>query len=151
MSNATKTTGDRGIALIKQSEGLRLETYKDAVGILTIGYGHVENPIPSGGSRTITLEEAEQILRDDLHQFEHDVIAMLHRDVTQNQFDALISFAFNLGSGSLKTSTLLLKVNEGDFVGAAAEFLRWNHAGGKVLPGLTIRRQAESQLFLLAD
>ena len=88
MSDALKTTGNGGIALIKQYEGLRLTTYKDAVGIPTIGYGHVENPIPPGGTRTITAEDAEQILREDLQRFEHDVNNMLTVEVTQNQFDA---------------------------------------------------------------
>ena len=106
MSDALKTTGNGGIALIKQYEGLRLTTYKDAVGIPTIGYGHVENPIPPGGTRTITAEDAEQILREDLQRFEHDVNNMLTVEVTQNQFDALVSFAFNLGPANLQSSTL---------------------------------------------
>ena len=148
MSDALKTTGNGGIALIKQYEGLRLATYKDAVGIPTIGYGHVENPIPPGGTRTITAEDAEQILREDLQRFEHDVNNMLTVEVTQNQFDALVSFAFNLGPANLKSSTLLRKVNSGDFNGAAEEFPKWNHAGGQVLAGLTARRNAEKNLFL---
>lgn len=148
MSDALKTTGNGGIALIKQYEGLRLTTYKDAVGIPTIGYGHVENPIPPGGTRTITAEDAEQILREDLQRFEHDVNNMLTVEVTQNQFDALVSFAFNLGPANLKSSTLLRKVNSGDFNGAAKEFPKWNHAGGQVLAGLTARRNAEKNLFL---
>ena len=148
MSDALKTTGNGGIALIKQYEGLRLTTYKDAVGIPTIGYGHVENPIPPGGTRTITAEDAEQSLREDLQRFEHDVNNMLTVEVTQNQFDALVSFAFNLGPANLKSSTLLRKVNSGDFNGAAEEFPKWNHAGGQVLAGLTARRNAEKNLFL---
>ena len=148
MSDALKTTGNGGIALIKQYEGLRLTTYKDAVGIPTIGYGHVENPIPPGGTRTITAEDAEQILREDLQRFEHDVNNMLTVEVTQNQFDALVRFAFNLGPANLKSSTLLRKVNSGDFNGAAEEFPKWNHAGGQVLAGLTARRNAEKNLFL---
>ena len=148
MSDALKTTGNGGIALIKQYEGLRLTTYKDAVGIPTIGYGHVENPIPPGGTRTITAEDAEQILREDLQRFEHDVNNMLTVEVTQNQFDALVSFAFNLGPANLKSSNLLRKVNSGDFNGAAEEFPKWNHAGGQVLAGLTARRNAEKNLFL---
>ncbi|KIF95578.1 lysozyme [Enterobacter cloacae] len=148
MSNALKTTGNGGIALIKQYEGLRLTTYKDAVGIPTIGYGHVENPVPPGGTRTITAETAEQLLRDDLQRFEHEVNNMLTVEVTQNQFDALVSFAFNLGPANLKSSTLLRKVNSGDVNGAADEFLKWNHAGGQVLAGLTARRNAEKTLFL---
>ncbi|OXL40022.1 muraminidase [Enterobacter mori] len=148
MSNAMKTTGNGGIALIKQYEGLRLTTYKDAVGIPTIGYGHVENPVPPGGTRTISAEAAEQLLREDLQRFEHDVNNMLTVEVTQNQFDALVSFTFNLGPANLQSSTLLRKVNSGDFDGAADEFLKWNHAGGQVLAGLTARRNAEKSLFL---
>lgn len=148
MSNTAKTTGAGGIALIKHFEGLRLTTYKDAVGIPTIGYGHVEDPIPPGGTRTITADEAEQILRNDLQRFERDVNAMVTVEATQNQFDALVSFAFNLGPANLKSSTLLRKFNAGDINGAADEFPKWNHAGGQVLAGLTARRDAERSLFL---
>lgn len=148
MNSPTKTTGQHGLDLIKSFEGLRLTTYKDIVGIATIGYGHVENPLPPGGSRTITQQQAGTILQEDLQRFERALNAMLQVDVTQNQFDALISFSFNLGSRNLQDSTLLKKLHAGDVAGAANEFLKWNRAGGKAVDGLTRRREAERQLFL---
>lgn len=139
-------TGTRGVTLIKQSEGLSLQVYKDAVGLPTIGYGHL---IKAGESfTTITEAQAEALLKSDLKQFEVCVTNMVTVKLNQNQFDALVSFAFNLGCANLKSSTLLKKLNAGDYAGAANEFLRWNKAGGKVLAGLTTRRAAEKVLFL---
>ncbi|MCT4705186.1 lysozyme [Enterobacteriaceae bacterium H16N7] len=148
MSRKYKTIATPGLNLIKHFEGLRLTTYKDIVGIATIGYGHVEHPLPPGGKRTISEQQADQILKEDLQRFERAVNSMLTVEVTQNQFDALISFSFNLGSQSLKNSTLLRKLNAGNAKEAANEFMRWNRAGGKEVSGLTRRREAERQLFI---
>lgn len=141
---------DKGISLIKQFEGLRLTAYKDAVGVLTIGYGWTQpvdgKPIRLG--MTIKEETAERLLRTGLVGYESDVSKMVKVKLTQGQFDALVSFAYNLGARALSTSTLLKKLNAGDYAGAADEFPRWNKAGGKVLPGLTRRREAERALFL---
>lgn len=139
-------TSQKGIDLIKSFEGLSLKVYDDAVGLKTIGYGHL---IKKGEVfTTISLQEAEDLLRKDLNQFEEGVSTSVKVALTQNQFDALVSFAFNLGMGNLNSSTLLKKLNAGDIQGAASEFGRWNRAGNKVLAGLTRRRLAEKELFL---
>lgn len=143
-------TSDKGIALIKQFEGCKLTAYQDSVGVWTIGYGWTQpvdgKPIHAG--TTIKQETAERLLKTGLVSYESDVSRLVKVGVTQGQFDALVSFTYNLGSRSLSTSTLLRKLNAGDYAGAADEFLRWNKAGGKVLNGLTRRREAERDLFL---
>jgi len=138
-------TSKKGIDLIKSFEGLELKAYKDSVGVLTIGYGSTGNHVFAGQS--ITEAQAEDLLKSDLLRFEKGVSAVVTVPLTQNQFDALISFSFNLGLGNLKSSTLLKKLNAKDYTGAANEFTRWNKAGGKVLSGLTRRREAEKNLF----
>ncbi|ENU3987665.1 TPA: lysozyme [Enterobacter kobei] len=143
-------TSDKGIALIKQFEGCKLTAYQDSVGVWTIGYGWTKpvdgKPIRAG--MTIKQETAERLLKTGLVSYENDVSRLVKVDLTQGQFDALVSFTYNLGARSLSTSTLLRKLNAGDYAGAADEFLRWNKAGGKVLNGLTRRREAERALFL---
>lgn len=143
-------TSDKGIALIKQFEGCKLTAYQDSVGVWTIGYGWTQpvdgKPIRAG--MTINQETAERLLKTGLVSYESDVSRLVKVGLTQGQFDALVSFTYNLGARSLSTSTLLRKLNAGDYAGAADEFLRWNKAGGKVLNGLTRRREAERYLFL---
>lgn len=143
-------TSDKGIALIKQFEGCKLTAYQDSVGVWTIGYGWTQpvdgKPIRAG--MTIKQETAERLLKTGLVSYESDVSRLVKVGMTQWQFDALVSFTYNLGARSLSTSTLLRKLNAGDYAGAADEFLRWNKAGGKVLNGLTRRREAERALFL---
>lgn len=142
-------TSAAGRALIARHEGLRLDAYRDAVGVWTIGYGHTAAagaPKPVAGMR-ITAAEADAILARDLARFEAAVGRLVTGTLGQNEFDALVSFAFNLGEGNLGASTLLRKLNAGDRAGAAAEFARWNKAGGKVLAGLTRRRAEEAALF----
>lgn len=97
---------------------------------------------------TIKQETADRLLKTGLVSYENDVLKMAKVKLTQGQFDALVSFAYNVGSRALSTSTLLRKLNDGDVRGAADEFLRWNKAGGKALNGLTRRREAERALFL---
>jgi len=138
-------TSDEGIALIREFEGCRLEAYLDAVGIPTIGYGSTEG-VKMGD--TITQEEAEALLRRDLVRFEECVNEYVDVDLDQNQYDALVCFAYNVGCGAMRTSTLLKLLNAGDFNGAAAQFQRWNKAGKVELAGLTRRRIAERDLFL---
>lgn len=142
---AALRTSPRGIALIKEFEGCRLSAYLCAAGVPTIGYGHTAG-VALG--MTITLAQAEAFLREDLRKFEKGVSEALTRSVTQSQFDALVSFSYNLGVGALKKSTLLRLLNQGRTEEAAGEFLKWNRAGGKVLTGLTRRRQKEKELFL---
>ena len=141
---------DKGIALIKQFEGCKLTAYQDSVGVWTIGYGWTKpvdgKPIRAG--MTIKQETAERLLKTGLVSYENDVSRLVKVDLTQGQFDALVSFTYNLGARSLSTSTLLRKLNAGDYAGASDEFLRWNKAGGKVLNGLSRRREAERALFL---
>lgn len=134
-----------GIDLIKSFEGLKLEAYQDSVNVWTIGYGTTKNVQPG---MKITLEQAEELLRHDLDTFERGVTSLIGVPVSQNQFDALVSFAYNLGLGSLKKSTLLKYLNNAQYLEAADEFLRWDKAGGKKLKGLTKRRNAERLLFL---
>ncbi|RAZ68044.1 lysozyme [Enterobacter cloacae] len=143
-------TSDKGISLIKQFEGCKLTAYQDSVGVWTIGYGWTQpvdgKPIRAG--MTIKQETAERLLKTGLVSYESDVYRLVKVGLTQGQFDALVSFTYNLGARSLSTSTLLRKLNAGDYAGAANEFQRWNKAGGKVLNGLSRRREAERALFL---
>lgn len=138
-------TSQNGINLIKSFEGCRLTAYQDQVGVLTIGYGHTGKDVSP--NETITEEEAEQLLVNDLVRFETGVSSLLQVAVTQNEFDALVCFSYNLGLGSLHSSTLLRKLNAGDIDGAAAEFVKWDRAGGVEVAGLLRRRQAEAALF----
>ena len=136
----------KGLNLIKSFEGLELKAYKDSVGVVTIGYGSTGAHVSMG--QTLTVQQAEDLLRKDVSRFEEGVGKLVKVTINQNQFDALVSFSFNLGLGNLSSSTLLKKLNAGDYEGASLEFERWNKAGGKVLNGLTRRRLAEKELFL---
>ena len=135
---------DSGVNLIKAFEGLRLSAYQDSGGVWTIGYGHTGGVQP--GER-ITQGQAEELLRKDTGWAQDAVRQQVHVPLTQRQFDALTSFTFNLGAGALQGSTLLSKLNAGDYAGAQAEFGRFVHAGGRVLQGLVRRRAAEADLF----
>lgn len=136
----------QGLALIRRHEGLRLDAYLDPVGIPTIGYGSTLN-VSMGQS--ITEQEALELLLADVERFEDAVRESVNVPINQHQFDALVSLCFNIGEGAFKRSTLLRKLNAGDHAGAADEFLRWKHAGGRVLPGLVTRRDDERRLFLM--
>jgi lysozyme len=138
--------GPKGLALIKRSEGLRLKAYKCPADVPTIGYGSTGPHVRMG--MTITAEEAEALLRKDLERFERGVVEMAGK-MTPGQFSALVSFAFNLGLGKLRKSTLLKKHLAGDYEGAAREFAKWVNAGGKRLPGLVTRRADEAALYRL--
>jgi GH24 family phage-related lysozyme (muramidase) len=138
-------TSDAGVGLIKDFEALRTKAYLDAVNVPTIGYGHTKG-VKMG--TTITAAKAEALLREDLSEFEAGVNDSVLVPLRQNEFDALVSFSFNVGTAALRKSTLMRKLNAGDYEGAAAEFARWNSAGGTVLAGLTRRRAAERELFL---
>lgn len=141
-------TSQAGVDLIKQFEGLELTAYPDpGTGgePWTIGYGHTGGVKPGD---TVTEAEAEEILRQDLARFEDCVNAYVSVPITQSEFDALVSFAFNVGCGALKSSTLLRLLNGGDHEAAAQQFPRWNKAAGRVMAGLTRRREAERDLFV---
>jgi lysozyme len=136
---------DKGIALIKEFEGCKLTAYQDSVGLWTIGYGHIEG-VKQGD--VITQKMADVMLLIDLRRKVQGVNDLVHADVTQSQFDALVSFSFNLGTGALAGSTLLKMINAGSADAAADQFLRWDHAGGVKVAGLTRRRKAEQQLYI---
>ncbi|OVE49469.1 lysozyme [Chromobacterium violaceum] len=138
-------TNAAGISLIKQFEGLRLAAYQDMVGVWTIGYGHTGPDVKAG--LIITQQQADQLLAADLEKFETGVGQLVAVPLNANQFAALVSFSYNLGLGNLRSSTLLRLLNQGDYAGAAAQFPRWNRAGGQVVAGLTRRRLAEQALF----
>ena len=140
-------TGAQGIDLIKHFEGLRLNRYLDAVGKPTIGYGHLILP-HERFDRPLTASAAQALLKQDLRSAERALCRLLHVPITQQQFDALMSFVFNLGAGRLRSSTLLRYLNASATSRAADQFLVWNRAGGRPLAGLTCRRQAERKLFL---
>jgi lysozyme len=143
----------QGLDLIKLFESLKLKAYRCPAGVWTVGYGHTLGVYPG---MTITPELAEKFLVDDVWNFEREVESLVKVPITQSQFDALVSFAFNIGSDidedtiaeGLGDSTLLRKLNSGDILGAANEFPKWNKSKGKVLNGLTRRRAAERDLFL---
>lgn len=134
-----------GLDLIKKFEGLRLDAYQCSAGVWTIGHGHTAKVRP--GDR-IDAQKAGEYLSNDVQGAESDVLRLLKVSITQGQFDALVSFVFNLGSGALAKSTLLRKLNAGDYAGAGKEFHKWVFAGGRKLEGLVRRRQAEYELFM---
>lgn len=149
------------IQQIKQDEGVRSKPYQCPALLWTVGVGHVidpnhakvpmadrkQLPIPPGWDRVLSAEEIDDILRKDLARFEAGVSRLIKVDLTQGQFDALVSFSFNVGLGNLQNSTLRMKLNRGEYDGAAEQFLVWTKAGGKVLPGLVKRRTHEKEMF----
>lgn len=143
-------TGPLGLEMIKSFEGLKLTPYLCSAGVPTIGYGatfYETNVRVTMKDPAITVQRAEQLLANTLKGFEQRVLSLLTITINQNQFDAIVSFAYNLGTGNLQKSTLLKLINEGNFGAASKEFIKWNKAGGKVLAGLTRRRKAEEELF----
>lgn len=139
-------TSEQGIELIKEFEGCKLTAYRCLAGKWTIGYGHTGNDVHEG--MIINQEQAESLLRRDVLRFERCVTQAVGVAMSQGQMDALVSFAFNLGCEALRGSTLLRKMNRGDYFGASEEFLKWVYAGGKALEGLARRRKAEKERFL---
>lgn len=143
---------ENGLNLIKQFEGLSLKPYLCSAGIPTIGFGNTfyENMKKvTLQDETITEERADSLFNFLVTtNYVNVVNRLVIVDINQNQFDALVSFVYNLGSGNFEKSTLLKKVNQSDFIGASLEFEKWNRAGGKVLNGLTKRRLSEKKLFL---
>ena len=133
-----------GIALIKKFEGCKLESYLCAANVPTIGYGSTKD-IKMG--MTISQERAEELLLEDLEVYEDAVTKAVDVPLHQHQFDALVSWTFNLGGANLNASTMLKVLNQGAYEDVPHQIKRWNKAGGKVLEGLTRRRLAESLLF----
>jgi lysozyme len=141
---------DKGIALIKSFEGCKLKAYQDSVGIWTVGYGATfyqdGSKVKSGD--TLTQQQADELLNYHVDLFAEKVKPLIKGELSDNQFSALVSFAFNLGAGALSKSTLLKKVNANpEDESIRAEFAKWDKAGGKQLRGLTRRRKAEADLY----
>jgi len=133
-----------GLSLIKKFEGCELEAYKCAAGVWTKGYGSTKN-VKEGD--TLTQEEADELLLHEMDEYESYIKDNVTSDLDQNQFDALVSWVFNLGPSNLKASTMLKVVNAGDMKEVPAQIKRWNKANGKTLQGLIRRREAEALLF----
>ena len=141
----------RGLSLLKQFEGCRLIPYKDSAGLWTIGYGHLiadGKTLPDSAKYKITQKQADLLLKYDVIPREKAVERLCAVPLSQNEFDALVSFVFNLGAGCFQRSTIRQKLNRGDKAGAAKVLLRYNRAGGKVIKGLVNRRMAEFKLFM---
>lgn len=148
----TRMGFDRALDVIKQHEGLRLGVYKDSAGLPTIGYGHLIKP--GEHFTTITQDTADSLLRTDLASIADQIKPAIKVKLSESEWAACLSFAFNVGPGAFRSSTLLKKINAGDKKGAADEFMKWNKArqpktGMLVeVAGLTNRRSKERELFL---
>ena len=144
---------NNGMKLLEQFEGLRLDAYLDSASIYTIGYGTIKYPDGSKVKKgdKITKAQAKEYKLHDLKEFESTVNTSVKVPLTQNQYDALVSLSYNIGSNAFKNSTLLKKLNSGDYKGAADQFLVWNKVNSKKVQGLVNRREAERNLFLLAQ
>ena len=134
-----------GKDLIISFEGIRLQAYKCPAGVWTIGVGSTQPPVSPG--EEITKKEAMDRFDRDLVKFEKAVDRLVTVPLTQNQFDALVSFTFNVGEGALAKSTLLKKLNAGNYDAVPAELMKWTRGGGKELPGLVRRRRAECAMW----
>lgn len=144
-----RSVSETGLAVLKHYEGCKLTAYRDSVGVLTIGWGDTEN-VTEG--MMITQEEADDRLERRLgRDFEPGVKAAIQAHMKQEQFDAMVCLAYNIGVSAFTNSTLVKLFNAGDVQGAADEFLRWDKAGGKSLKGLRKRRAAERAMFLGAN
>lgn len=144
------SVSNKGVDLICEFEGKRLAAYDDGVGVWTIGFGTIKYPngVRVKKGDTCTLEQAKEYMRHDLIEFEHTVNRSVKVPLNQNQFDALVSLAYNIGSNAFKSSTLVKKLNTGDYQGAADQFNVWVNGGGKRMQGLVNRRDREKLLFL---
>lgn len=138
----------KGVKFVQSFEGLFLSAYKDPIGVVTIGWGHTNHHLPHFTmGETWTREKCLEVFKADMRLFEDEVKKQVRVQLTQGQFDALVSFTYNCGGGNLAKSSLLRKLNSGDYEGAAQQFQYWNKAGGRVLNGLTRRRLAEALMF----
>jgi lysozyme len=134
-----------GITFIKKFESCRLSAYKDSKGVWTVGWGHTGKDVDS--STTFTQMQADIAFINDASKAVNAVNNLVKQLISQNEFNALVSFVYNVGEGNFKSSTLLKELNNGNYVAAADEFPKWNHSGGIVVNGLTKRRLAEKALF----
>ena len=136
---------NNGLDLVKHFEGLVLKAYKCPAGVWTIGYGHTKDVQPGD---SWSEDHADHMLEVEMEEYEKYINDLVEVELNQNQFDAMVSWVYNLGVGNLQSSTLLKVLNAGDYAGVPEQIMRWNKAGGKVLEGLTRRRQAEADLFV---
>lgn len=143
MNNKLKTS-QQGLELIKHFEGFRSKAYLCPANVWTIGYGTT-----SGVKRgqVVTEAQATQMLQRDVEKFENAIKRHVQVPLRQNEFDALVSFVYNVGEGNFKSSTLLRLLNQGGYDDVYAQLQRWNRGGGRVLTGLVRRREAEGKLF----
>lgn len=137
-------TSEKGLEIIKRFEGLELKSYLCPANVWTVGYGHTKT---AKEGMDITESKAEELLREDIRMFEEGVQKAVEVKLDQEQFDALVSFTFNVGLGAFRASTLRRKLNKSDYKGAANEFKKWKFANGRILSGLVRRRKAEADLF----
>lgn len=144
-------TSDKGLALIKQFEGFSPVPYRCPAGLWTIGYGHVMHADARNQITAVTEREATDILQQDVRIAEQSVARMIAVPLTQAQFDALVSFTFNLGAAALQRSTLRRVVNRGAHGDVPCQFLCWVWAAGRKLPGLVRRRAAEAEMYQVID
>ena len=133
-----------GIDLIKAFEGCKLKTYRCSGNVLTIGYGHTKGVEED---QEITQKEADALLLEDIHMVETHCKRLINIPLEQHQWDAIVSWCFNLGCGNLRASTMLQVINSGQIDKVSEQIVRWNKAGGKVVAGLTRRRKAEAAMF----
>ena len=162
-------TSDKALLSIKQNEGVRTKPYLDVILLWTTGVGHLiappdqmkmtleerkaakaknKLPCPKEWDRTLTMKEVDEILRSDLRRFESGVLRYCPAGLTQGRFDAMVSFAFNCGLGTLQRSSIRMRHNRADYEGASAAFLLYNKAAGIVNKGLTRRRNEERAMYL---
>jgi lysozyme len=139
-----RRVNEESLALIKRWEGLRLSTYKCEAGVNTIGFGHTKTARPG---QVISETKAERLLLEDLAEFERAISNMVRVPLTDGQFGALVSWAFNVGEGAARRSTLVRKLNNLEYDAVPSELVRWNKVGKRVVPGLTNRRAAEAGLW----
>jgi lysozyme len=139
-------TSDKGIDLIQDLEGTRYVAYYDGGGVLTNGVGHTGKDVFEG--QRVKEDQVKAWLQEDVIEAEDAVNSLVKVELTQNQFDALVSFVFNIGSEAFSESTLLKRLNEGNYEGAAKQFPRWNKDNGKTISGLTKRRLLEQSVFV---
>lgn len=144
MRGVTVKISEKGLNLIKEYEGLKLRAYQCSARVWTIGYGHTNGVKPGD---VIDIQQASLLLTEDVSSSEKTVNQYVKAPLAQHQFDALVSFVFNLGAGNFRRSTMLKKINALDYSGAVEEFSRWVYSGGKKSPGLERRRQAEKIIF----
>lgn len=135
-----------GREFIKSKEGFSATPYRDSAGVATIGYGTTRGV--TMGSKAITPQEADHLMEGDIERFHRELVQLVKVPLAQNEYDALMSFIYNLGASNLASSTLLRRLNAGEYTAAADEFLRWVYAGGRKLAGLVTRRKQEKEIFL---